>query len=52
MLVLQEHWFSVWNLSGATDAWQVSYKVDSYLVRISKEQRLSAKNLARLTVIC
>ena len=34
MLVLQEHWFSVWNLSGATDAWQESYKVDGYLVRI------------------
>ena len=51
MLVLQERWFSVWNLSGATDAWQESYKVNGYLVRILLEQRLSAKNLARLTVI-
>ena len=34
MLVLQERWFSVWNLSGAVDAWQESYKVDGYPVRI------------------
>ena len=34
MLVLQKRWFSVLNLSGATNAWQDSYKVDHYLVRI------------------
>ena len=34
MLVLQEDWFSVWNLSGATGAGQEFYKVDDYLVRI------------------